>query len=90
AVAAFKKVFDNEKADKDLRSESLYWAAECHMRTAATGKKGQRDLSLKEAYLLFKNLTLYFPESKWARYARGRLAAEEDLIAFDTPVEEEE
>ena len=45
--------------------------------------------NLKEAYLLFKNLTLYYPESKWARYARGRLAGE-DLIAFDTPIEEEE
>ena len=57
------------------------------MRKVAAGGKDKEE-NLKEAYLLFKNLTLYFPESKWSRYARGRLAGE-DLVAFDTPVEEE-
>ena len=57
------------------------------MRKVEAGS-GSKNADLKEAYLLFKNLTLYYPESKWARYARGRLAGE-NLIAFDTPREEE-
>jgi len=88
AVAAFSKVIEDEKADKEVRAESLYWAADSFMRKVAA-RQGKKDASLKEAYLLFKNLTLYYPESKWARYARGRLAGE-DLITFDTPREEEE
>jgi len=88
AVTALKKVIEDEKADKEVRAESLYWAADSFMRKVAAGE-GSKDANLKEAYLLFKNLTLYYPESKWARYARGRLAGE-DLIAFDTPIEEEE
>jgi tetratricopeptide (TPR) repeat protein len=87
AVAAFKKVIEDEKADKEVRAESLYWAADSFMRKVAASE-GSSDADLKEAYLLFKNLTLYYPESRWARYARGRLAGE-DLVAFDTPVEEE-
>jgi outer membrane protein assembly factor BamD (BamD/ComL family) len=88
AVTAFRKVIENEKADKEVRAESLYWAADSYMRKVAEGI-GRKDANLKEAYLLFKNLTLYYPESNWARYARGRLAGE-DLIVFDTPPEEEE
>ena len=87
AVVAFKKVYDNEKADKDIRAESFYWAGDSHLRKVEA-KMGKKDDNLKQAYLLFKNLTLYFPESKWSRYARGRLAGE-DLLVFDTPVEEE-
>jgi len=90
AVLVFRKVFDNETADKELRAESLYWAADCYMRkVAATGNKTQSEKSLKEAYLLLKNLTLHYPESKWARYARGRLAGE-NLAAFDVTSEESE
>jgi len=87
AVAAFRKVIDNEKADKELRAESLYWAADSFMRKVDAGD-GDKEANLKEAYLLFKNLALYYPESKWARYARGRLAGD-DLVAFDA-VEERE
>jgi tetratricopeptide (TPR) repeat protein len=87
AVVAFKKVYSNEKADKEIRAESFYWAGESHMRKVQAGSGNKQD-DLKQAYLLFKNLTLYFPESKWSRYARGRLA-DEDLVTFDTPVEEE-
>ena len=87
AVVAFKKVYDNEKADKEIRAESYYWAGDSHLRKIEA-RSGKKEDNLKEAYLLFKNLTLYFPESKWSRYARGRLAGE-DLLVFDTPVEEE-
>ncbi len=87
AVEAFEKVYQNDKADKEIRAESFYWAGDSHMRKVEANMGNKQD-NLKEAYLLFKNLTLYYPESKWSRYARGRLAGE-DLVAFDTPVEEE-
>jgi len=88
AVVVFRSVAGNERADKELRAESLYWAADCHMRkVAATGSRKEIEKGLKEGYLLFKELTLRYPESKWARYARGRLAGE-DLAAFDLATEE--
>ena len=87
AVEAFERVIENEKADKDLRAESSYWAADSYMRKV-TARQGSKEENLKAAYMLFKNLTLYYPESKWARYARGRLAGE-DLMAFEEPREED-
>jgi len=87
AVAAFRKVIDNDEADKELRAESSYWAADSYMRRVAAGSR-VKNADLREAYGLFKDLTLYYPESKWARYARGRLAGE-DLAAFEPPREEE-
>ncbi len=88
AVADLKKVYSNEKADKDIRAESYYWAGDSYLRKIEA-RSGKKDDNLKQAYLVFKQLTLYFPESKWSRYARGRLTSDE-LIVFDTPVEEEE
>jgi TolA-binding protein len=84
AVSVFRKVIDNDKANKDLRAESMYWAADSYMRQAAEKEK---DKNLLAAYRLFKDLTWDFPESQWAKYARGRLAGE-DLAAFDTVSEE--
>ncbi|NQU20438.1 MAG: hypothetical protein HQ567_04080, partial [Candidatus Nealsonbacteria bacterium] len=90
AVVVFRSVAANERADNELRAESLYWAADCQMRkVAAPGSRKDAEKCLKEAYLLFKELTLRYPESKWARYGRGRLAGE-DLAAFDLVTEESE
>ena len=90
AITVFRKVADNEAAGTELRAESLYWAADCYMRrSGAKEGRGGNEGDLKEAYLLFKSLTLYYPESKWARYARGRLAGD-SLSSYDAPPEEDE
>jgi len=86
AITVFLNVIRNDRADTELRAESLYWAAECYMRKGGTSA-GENDL--KEAYMLYKELTVYYPETKWARYARSRLTAD-NLSAFDVSVEEEE
>jgi len=85
AIKVFRKVIDNDKADKQLRAESMYWAADCYMRQAAVK---ETDKNLLAAYRLFKDLTWDIPESKWARYARGRLAGEQ-LAAYDTASKDE-
>ncbi len=86
AIRVFQQVVEKEKADKALRAESMYWAADCYMRKAAGGK-GKKNDNLLAAYRLFKDLTWDYPESKWAKYARGRLAGEE-LAMIDAEPEE--
>lgn len=49
--------------DKDLRAESMYWLADAYMRV--------RDM--KNAYQNFTRLTWDYPETRWARFARGQL-----------------
>jgi TolA-binding protein len=63
AVAAFEVVRDKFKNDKDLMSEASYWCGDCHLRL------NKPDM----AYLVWKKLTWDYPDTKWAKYARGRL-----------------
>lgn len=63
AIAVFKQVYQDPKADNELASESMYWAGDCYMKQN----------NLLEAYRAFKKLTWDYPESKWAKFARGRL-----------------
>jgi len=86
AIAVFKLVYDKDTADKELRAESLYWAADCFMRKAGQGG-GKNDKNLLGAYRLFKRIHWDYPESKWARFARGRLAGEQ-LAMIDAEPEE--
>ena len=77
AVGSFQKVIDNSAAENDLRAEAMYWAGDAYSRMSGT-PGADRDAMVK-AYRMFKNLTWDFPESKWAKFARGRLTEE----AFD-------
>jgi len=70
AVETFTKVVDKKDADKDLRAEAMYWCGDSYTKLETSE-------SIVEAYRLFKNLTWEYPESKWARYARGRLTEEQ-------------
>lgn len=74
AVQTFKKVIDNGNADKDLRAEAMYWAGDSYTKMAE-GDRPDRNAMIN-AYRMFKNLTWDFPESKWAKFARGRLTEE--------------
>ncbi|MCH7725044.1 MAG: tetratricopeptide repeat protein, partial [Planctomycetes bacterium] len=73
AVDTFQHVLDDKDADKDLRAEAMYWCADSYMRM-------KESIS---AYRVFKPLTWEYPESKWAKYARGRLASDSKLSAID-------
>ncbi len=71
AIEGFVVVIDNEEYDgREIRSQALYWSGLCHERLAAThAGKG-----MQEAYQLYRRVTFDFPDSIWAKYARGRLA----------------
>ena len=61
-VDRFEKLM-NTYDDKDLRSESMYWMADSYMKLN----------DMKGAYQTFKRLTWDYPETKWAKFARGQL-----------------
>jgi TolA-binding protein len=66
AVEVFKRVVTAQKAEPDLIGQAMYWCGDCHMKSKR----------LVEAYQAFKKLTWDYPESVWAKYARGRLSEE--------------
>ncbi len=63
AIEVFKTVYEDPKADNEVAAECMYWTGDCHMKAQA----------FVDAYRVFKKLTWDYPESKWAKYARGRL-----------------
>ncbi|MGI6496799.1 MAG: tetratricopeptide repeat protein [Kiritimatiellia bacterium] len=73
AVATFETVIEEKKADSDLRAQAMYWCGDAFMKAG----------DLLRAYRMFKNLTWNYPESVWAKYARGRLS-EEALSRIET------
>ena len=62
-------MIDDPKSDKESAAYSMYWTADTYMK-----KK-----DLLSAYRMFKKLTWDYPESQYAKFARGRLT-EEDLV----------
>ena len=67
AIAGFEKVYGNEKYDdRGVRSQAMYWCGLSFERSA--------EPEMMEAYQLYRRITFDFPDSKWAKYARGRLA----------------
>ncbi|MBI3987283.1 MAG: outer membrane protein assembly factor BamD, partial [Lentisphaerae bacterium] len=60
---AIKKI----DSDNDLRAEAMYWRSDCLMQMKR----------FEDAYHQFKTLTWDYPSSKWAKFARGRLAQPE-------------
>ncbi len=62
AIAKFEKLIGSYE-DKALRAESMYWLSDCHSKN--------RDM--KSAYVTLKRLTWDYPETKWAKFARGQL-----------------
>lgn len=66
AVKGYTLVTKAADMDKDLVSEAMYWCGHSHMETN----------DLVKAYQMFKKLTWDYPASKWAKFARGRLADE--------------
>ena len=73
AVEAFITLVEQYKdtANKDLLAQALYWAGDISFRN--------KDFA--NAYIYLKRTTFEYPESKWARYARGMLL--QNSQAFD-------
>jgi len=70
AVSHFETLI-KQYDDKELVSESLYWLGDVSL------KQGK----MREAYMAFRRLTFDYPESRWARFARGRLAENADVFS---------
>ena len=64
ALDAFLAVTEEEGFDKEVRSASMYWAGMCY----------QSQRNSMSAYSIYKRLTYDFPETDWAKYARGQLS----------------
>ncbi|NDC63215.1 MAG: hypothetical protein EBZ59_04340, partial [Planctomycetia bacterium] len=66
SLAGFEAVYKDTKTDKELAAEAMYWAGDVSMQMK----------DLKNAYRAFKKTTWDYPESIWAKRARGRLTEE--------------
>jgi TolA-binding protein len=78
ALAGFEGITKDPQSEKDLAAEAMYWAGDVCMQLQ----------DLKNAYRSFKKLTWDYPESKWAKFARGRLT-EDALVSVETQLENE-
>ncbi len=72
AVRVLEQLLNEYDDDKDLSAEAMYWLGDCLTK--------QKDY--KKAYQTFKKLTWDYPESKWAKIARGRLT-DEKFIKYE-------
>jgi outer membrane protein assembly factor BamD (BamD/ComL family) len=72
AVKLFLKLVDSyqDSSDKDLRAQSIYWAGDISFRVG----------DHQNAYLHLKRVTFEYPESEWARRARGLLIQESQIF----------
>ena len=80
AVAAFERVIENEAYDgREIRAQAMYWCGISHERSQIRG-------AMMEAYQWYRRTTFDFPDSIWAKRARGRLLdpAFERIIEVET------
>jgi outer membrane protein assembly factor BamD (BamD/ComL family) len=89
AIRLFTTVHANENYDdREIRSQALYWGGISNERMAGLMPEDNlrgRDEAMTTAYETYRRVTFDFPDSLWAKYARGRLADP----AFERHVEEE-
>ncbi|HUT34446.1 MAG TPA: PA14 domain-containing protein [Planctomycetota bacterium] len=69
SVQLLTLLIDEYTDDKEVRAEAMYWLGDSYFK----------DRNYEKAYQTFKKLTWDYPESKWAKIARGRLT--EDVLA---------
>ena len=78
AIDSFDRVINTEEYDgRDIRAQALYWSGLSYERIVAGTSKGNwkgRGKAKNEAYQIYRRITFDFPDSKWAKFARGRLA----------------
>jgi TolA-binding protein len=66
ATTLLEKLVAEYDQQRELRAEGMYWLGDSYFQMKLYPK----------AYQTFKKLTWDYPESKWAKYARGRLTDE--------------
>jgi len=71
AIDALLDVIEKKDADKDVRSEAMYWCGDCYTKVELVGKS--QAFPMISAYRMFKRLTWDYPATQWAKYARARL-----------------
>jgi TolA-binding protein len=74
AMEVFEAVVRAYPDDKPVRSEAMYWLGDSAIQARAYA----------DAYRAFKQLTWDYPETKWAKMARGRMTENVLLNAADT------
>jgi len=78
AISLFDVVVANEEYDdREIRSQALYWSGMSNERVAGIASEEnykQRGKGINNAYQIYRRVTFDFPDSQWAKYARGRLA----------------
>ncbi len=78
AVKIFTSVHANDKYDdREIRSQALYWSGMCQERLTGLMSEDNyrgRGEAMELAYETYRRITFDFPDSIWAKYARGRLA----------------
>ena len=87
AIRGFEIVVNNEDYDgREIRSQALYWSGLSHERLAATLSGKGSGQGMQTAYQIYRRVTFDFPDSIWAKYARGRLAdpAFERIVELET------
>jgi outer membrane protein assembly factor BamD (BamD/ComL family) len=63
--------------DREIRSQALYWSGISNERMAGLMAEDNwrgRGEAMDAAYEIYRRVTFDFPDSLWAKYARGRLA----------------
>jgi len=90
AIDGFKVVVDNEDYDDTgIRAQALFfsgWSYELMAASMGTGNYKGIGNARQEAYETYRRVTFDFPDSKWAKKARGRLSD----AAFAKIIETEE
>jgi TolA-binding protein len=76
SLEVFESIYKDTKTDKDLAAEAMYWAGDVCLQ--------KNDII--NAYRAFKKLTWDYPESKWAKFARGRLT-EDAMVKAEEAME---
>jgi TolA-binding protein len=73
AAALFSQVIETYPDEKELRAEAMYWLGDSQTQLG----------DFARAYQTLKKLTWDYPDSKWAKIARGRLTEEAFMQASE-------
>jgi TolA-binding protein len=76
SVEAFEKVYESEQAPNEIRAESLYWAGRAYLNAN----------NMTMAYRTFTRVRWDFPDSRWAKLARGMLQTKAMISAAQADV----
>jgi len=76
AIDVFQDVIENEDFEGGkIRAQALFWGAYSReLYPTSEGDYRTRGTMIREAYQMYRRITFDFPDSIWAKRARGRLA----------------